>query len=31
MKFIVTPIAPKPSKLDTTMCMLCSEDPRACI
>ena len=33
MKFIVKPIEPKPTKgggLNTTMCWLCSEDPRAC-
>ena len=31
MKFIVKPLGTNPGKLNTTMCWLCSEDPRACI
>lgn len=34
MSFIVEPLEvknPEPEKLDHTMCVLCSEDPRWCI
>jgi len=31
MKFIVEPLVEEPKKLDHTMCVLCSEDPRWCI
>lgn len=30
MKFVVKPVVEQP-KLDHTMCVLCSEDPRWCI
>ncbi len=31
MRFVVKPLVEKPKKLNTTMCVLCSEDPRWCV
>jgi hypothetical protein len=30
MRFIIAPQAEKPQKIEQTMCVLCSEDPRWC-